>query len=115
MQAATEKRVVKVPGTTGCDGQKELGRVAKVPVNARRVAPNRRATRRSVQLRGAFGDTKLSLAVEALENCYFVLTRSLQRKSLTPSLMGRAGNQLTIELWCPAVQRLKLNSPRSAA
>ena len=93
-------------------GTKKLGRVAKVPVNARSVAPNRRATRRSLRLRSVFVDTKLRVVVVALENCYFVLTRSLQLKSRFFSRTSRLETPNLFLLAHAHLPRLKLNSDR---
>ena len=85
------------------------GRVAKVLVNARGVAPNRRATRRSLALSGVVVDMKIKLDSRHWKNCYFVLTRSLQQKSLSPR-RARDGYKSIAESSTGYRPRLMLNS-----
>ena len=96
----------------GRGGRVETGRVAKVLVNARSVAPNRRATRRRIAFRAVAVDMKIELAVLALENCYFILTRSLQLKSRSFSRISRLETSNIFLLADAHLPRLKLNSNR---
>ena len=72
--------------------------------------PPRNATQVTVQS----GDRRFEnrTAVQSLENCYFVLTRSLQRKSRSLGRISGLENSEALEVANALLPRLKLNSKR---
>ena len=90
----------------------ESGRVAKVLVNARSVAPNRRATRRRLACEELFVNREVELEFTALEKLLLCPNQSLQRKSLSGSPSERNYTRLPHGLRGSLPQRLKLNSCR---
>jgi hypothetical protein len=97
-----------------CRGRVKLGRVAEVLVNARSVAPNRRATRRRLAFGRGVVDMKTELEFVALEKLLLCPNKALKQKSRR-WLQARpyAYMELPRSTW-PSFPRLMLNACRSA-